>query len=120
MAAAWTSPRVPISASVLAPTHVRVAQLIRAYWSPLASTGGRYLYSGSACGSVFLFDALTGHIAAELRHHSGVVRDASWHPDASSLVSVSWDGSVCQWGRRRTAESAAVKPPTLTPDWWGY
>jgi WD repeat-containing protein 23 len=77
--------------------HDVSSTLIRCHWSPPETTGGRYVYSGSACGSIFIFDAITGRIAHELRGHENVVRDCSWHPSEQRLASVSWDGSVREW-----------------------
>ena len=39
--------------------HRVLQTLVRAYFSPAHSTGGRYVYSGSSCGGVFVWDALT-------------------------------------------------------------
>jgi len=39
--------------------------LIRAYFSPLATTGGRYVYSGSGDGSVCFWDLQTGELVAK-------------------------------------------------------
>lgn len=33
---------------------------IRAYFSPLETTGQRYVYTGSSDGSLFIYDILTG------------------------------------------------------------
>lgn len=93
--------------------HDVASTLIRAYWSPLATTSGRYVYSGSACGGVFVFDAVTGHIAHELMEHTDTVRDCSWHPSESRLVSVSWDGRVCEWRSRNRSEPFAVRGTCL-------
>ena len=99
--------------------------LIRAYFSPLATTGGRYVYSGSADGSVCFWDLQTGELVAKTtgtdcahsvigpalrRHRRGeypaneaalrrgaLVRDCAWHPVKPRLVSVAWDGAVVQW-----------------------
>lgn len=35
--------------------HAVLQTLIRAYFSPLATTGQRYIYSGSADGSVYIW-----------------------------------------------------------------
>jgi hypothetical protein len=34
----------------------------------------------------------------ELRYHQQLVRDCSWHPYRANLATVSWDGSVVEWG----------------------
>ena len=57
------------------------------------------LRAGSYDGCVYVWDALTGAPAARLALHRALVRDASWHPTAPGvLATVSWDGSVCEWG----------------------
>jgi WD repeat-containing protein 23 len=35
--------------------HSVLSTLIRAYWSPAASTGQRYVYTGSADGGVYIY-----------------------------------------------------------------
>ena len=37
--------------------HTVLQTLIRAYFSPAASTGQRYIYSGSADGQIFVWGA---------------------------------------------------------------
>lgn len=37
--------------------HSVLTTLIRAYWSPPATTGQRYIYSGSADGGVYVYGA---------------------------------------------------------------
>ncbi len=72
--------------------------LIRAYFSPAATTGQRFIYSGSYDGSVYIYDLVTGQQVRRLQYHSNLVRDCSWHPHRPELATVSWDGSVVQWG----------------------
>ncbi|KAG1664335.1 hypothetical protein FOA52_011649 [Chlamydomonas sp. UWO 241] len=72
--------------------------LIRAYFSPLHTTGQRYVYSGGMDGSVRMWDIVTGEVVRTLDHHRTLVRDCSWHPYKPNLTSVSWDGSVVEWG----------------------
>ena len=88
--------------------HDVASTLIRCHWSPLETTGGRYVYSGSACGAVFIFDVISGHVVHELRGHDETVRDCSWHPTQSRLASVSWDGTVREWRGRGALGGAAV------------
>ncbi|GAB4823240.1 hypothetical protein N2152v2_010286 [Parachlorella kessleri] len=77
--------------------HSVLSTLIRAYWSPPANTGQRYIYTGSADGGVWVYDVLTGRVVTVLRYHREVVRDCSWHPYLPMLASVSFDGTVCCW-----------------------
>ncbi|KAI8471807.1 MAG: hypothetical protein J3K34DRAFT_467842, partial [Monoraphidium minutum] len=90
--------RHPHDASVQVYRGHRVLQtLIRAYFSPVHSTGQRYVYSGSSCGGVFIWDLVTARQVAVLSHHRAIVRDCSWHPHDPELTSVSWDGTVVSW-----------------------
>jgi hypothetical protein len=85
--------------------HRVLGTLVRVYFSPAATTGQRYVYSGSADGCVYIYDVLTGEIHAVLRAHRGIVRDVAWHPTSPYLASGSWDGSVCLWGYDESAAS---------------
>ena len=71
--------------------------LVRAYFSPLESTGARYIYSGSADGSIYVIDAVSGEIVLRLGGHRAVIRDVAWHPYQPFLVSASWDGELGLW-----------------------
>jgi WD40 repeat protein len=89
----------PRDASLLTLHGPAVQQtLVRAHFSPLDSTGGRFVYSGSADGCVYVFDALSGALVRRLRHHRAVVRDVSWHPAQPLLAAASWDGELSLWG----------------------
>lgn len=93
--------------------HSVLQTLIRAYFSPVASTGQRFIYSGSADGDVVVWDVVTGRLLHRLKHHRALVRDCSWHPYDPSLTTVSWDGTVLRWdtgasgGRGRLPESGS-------------
>ncbi|XP_017223657.1 LEC14B homolog isoform X1 [Daucus carota subsp. sativus] len=77
--------------------HSVLRTLIRCYFSPAYSTGQKYIYTGSADDSVYIYDLLTGAQVAKLDYHEGPVRDCSWHPNYPTLVSSSWDGTVAKW-----------------------
>ena len=90
--------RVEGDTSVMTYTGHRVQQtLIRCHFSPLDTTGQKYLLTGSADGRVVIYDLLSGDIVKELSAHKACVRDVSWHPSNLDLVSSSWDGSVVRW-----------------------
>lgn len=40
---------------------------------------------------------VSGAQVATLKHHKSPVRDCSWHPFHTTLVSSSWDGDVVKW-----------------------
>mmetsp|Transcript_941 Transcript_941/g.2667 ORF Transcript_941/g.2667 Transcript_941/m.2667 type:complete len:588 (-) Transcript_941:66-1829(-) len=74
--------------------HEVLSTLIRAYFSPEATTGQRYIYSASRDGAVYIYDVLTGELVSRLAHHRAPIRDVSWHPTLPILCSSSWDGSL--------------------------
>jgi WD repeat-containing protein 23 len=80
--------------------HHVLRTLIRAYFSPAASTGQRYIVTGSAEGHVAIYDVLTGELVQKLTLHSHIVRDVAWHPYLPLLLSSSWDGFVAAWEYR--------------------
>ncbi|KAG0570671.1 hypothetical protein KC19_6G179300 [Ceratodon purpureus] len=77
--------------------HLVLRTLIRCYFSPLASTGQKYIYTGSHDGCVYIYDMATGKQVSRLSYHRGTVRDCSWHPTEPMLVSSSWDGNLAKW-----------------------
>ncbi|XP_035700053.1 DDB1- and CUL4-associated factor 11-like [Branchiostoma floridae] len=93
-----TAPRLPGDTAVMTYAgHVVLRTLIRCYFSPDFTTGQRFIYSGSANGDIFVYDVLTGEVAARLKGHRSCVRDVSWHPYSPRMLSVSWDCTVCRW-----------------------
>lgn len=77
--------------------HSVLQTLIRCHFSPEATTGQRYIYTGCAQGRVVVYDLLTGKIKTILSGHKGCVRDVSWHPYRNEIISSSWDGAVGRW-----------------------
>jgi len=84
--------------------HCVLHTLIRSRFSPAATTGQRYIYSGCATGAVIIYDSLTGKVVKKLRGHKACVRDISWHPYESTILSTSWDGSIGKWTYRKDQE----------------
>ncbi|GBF87871.1 hypothetical protein Rsub_00583 [Raphidocelis subcapitata] len=103
----------PYDSSIQTYRGHRVLQtLIRAYFSPAHSTGQRYVYSGSSCGRIFVWDLVTAKEVSVLSHHRAIVRDCSWHPYEPELSSVSWDGTLVSWDAAAPAggeECAALR-----------
>lgn len=79
--------------------HQVLRTLIRCYFSPLETTGQRYIYSGSKDGKLPIYDLLTGKEAMILKSPNAkdVARDVSWHPTYPVIASTSFDGSVNTW-----------------------
>ena len=84
--------------------HEVLHTLIRVKWSPVETTGQRFIYSGSANGSLIVYDIITGKKEAVLWKHTSVVRDCDWHPSEPVMASVGWDGQVVRWGRFKGEE----------------
>lgn len=77
--------------------HKVLNTLCRSYWSPLHTTGQKYIYTGSADGHIYIYDAVSGQEVERLEYHGDIVRDCSWHPFLPIITSVSFDGTVVQW-----------------------
>jgi len=87
--------------------HATLRTLIRSRFSPLETTAQKYIYSGSADSSVFIYDVLTGEVVAQLAHvdHTRTrqtirypVRDVSWHPKYPMICSSCWNHEILLWG----------------------
>lgn len=68
--------------------HTVLQTLIRCHFSPEATTGQRYIYSGSYDGKIHVWN-LDGTIAKTLETR-GVVRDVSWAPYVPIIMSSAW------------------------------
>lgn len=105
--------------------HQVLRTLIRCHFSPPGSTDSRYVYTGSADGSVYVYN-LDSTLAQKIdvgkatlhtrprptqeeleRSYWGmrgggawdtVVRDVSWHPYAPVIAATSWNGYGTLWG----------------------
>jgi WD repeat-containing protein 23 len=76
--------------------HAVLRSLIRCDFSPVFSTGQRYLYTGSADGAVYIYD-LGGNLVQRLHASDAVVRDVSWHPYLPELYCVSFNGELLRF-----------------------
>ena len=84
--------------------HMVLGTLIRCYFSPMATTGQRFIYTGSADGKVFIYDTYTGMKVEELFEsdeeepiEESVCRDVSWHPYRPLIAATSFDCRVKQY-----------------------
>ena len=87
--------------------HSVQSTLCRAYWSPGATTGQRYIYVASACGAVVIYDVITCMEVTRLRYHREVVRDCSWHPYLPLIATAAFDGCVVTWEPQVEGEEEA-------------
>ncbi|VEN35785.1 unnamed protein product [Callosobruchus maculatus] len=69
--------------------HVVRKTLIRCRFSPVETTGQRYIYTGCGLGRIFVYDALTGKVKASATKHLECVRDVHWHPIRNEIISSS-------------------------------
>ncbi|XP_071959239.1 DDB1- and CUL4-associated factor 11-like [Antedon mediterranea] len=77
--------------------HAVLQTLVRSYFSPVFTTGQRYIYTGCATGAIVIYDVLTGQVVSKLKGHEGCVRDVSWHPFDNNIISTSWDSTHGLW-----------------------
>ncbi|KAF3541274.1 hypothetical protein F2Q69_00021595 [Brassica cretica] len=77
--------------------HSVLRTLIRCYFSPLHSTGQKYIYTGSNDSSVYIYDLVSGDKVVVLKYHSSPIRDCTWHPHYPTIISSSWDGDLVKW-----------------------
>ncbi|GAQ89588.1 WD-40 repeat protein [Klebsormidium nitens] len=85
--------------------HRVLQTLVRAYFSPVESTGQRYIYTGSTDGTVYIYDVVSGETVRKLSGHFATVRDVAWHPTLPLLATSSWDCTVGVWEHHRASES---------------
>ena len=92
--------------------------LIRAYFSPLISTNEKYVYSGSSDACIYIYDILTGQIIQKLNEHRNIIRDVSWHPKTSQIISASWDGTCLVWSKNKSRENDINLDHGSDMGWW--
>ncbi|XP_065828421.1 DDB1- and CUL4-associated factor 11-like [Oscarella lobularis] len=80
--------------------HEVTQTLVRCRFSPMATTGQRYIYCGSSQGKTIIYDVLTGEIVSAIGDHKSLIRDVSWHPYHPILCTSSFDGTVGWWEYR--------------------
>ena len=95
--------------------HQVYSTLIRCQFSPLETTGQRYVYTGSSNGVLHIYDLVTGDTAGILNKPAHIndredrygyysrsqgnspCRDISWHPFMPVLASTEFNGNVNIW-----------------------
>lgn len=85
--------------------------LIRAKFSPLNTTGQRFIYTGCATGRLVIYDVLTGSVVQTIDKHTDIVRDVAWHPSRPEILTSSWDYSVnmCTYKEAINKSSSRMK-----------
>eukprot|EP00163_Fabomonas_tropica_P027962 TRINITY_DN5547_c0_g1_i2.p1 TRINITY_DN5547_c0_g1~~TRINITY_DN5547_c0_g1_i2.p1 ORF type:complete len:316 (-),score=25.49 TRINITY_DN5547_c0_g1_i2:105-1052(-) len=82
--------------------HSVVQTLIRARFSPMHTTGQRYIYTGGGDGRSVIFDVLTGEVlcknsvrgTSQAAMSAPTYRDVSWHPYEPILAAASFGGTI--------------------------
>eukprot|EP00898_Chlorokybus_atmophyticus_P005698 jgi/Chlat1/6129/Chrsp409S05663 len=69
--------------------HSVLQTLVRAQFSPAATSEQRYVYTGSSCGAVHVYDVVSGKLVRRMGGHGATVRDASRHPYLPIMVTSS-------------------------------
>jgi len=77
--------------------HKVLDTLIRCRFSPIDSTGQKFIYTGSHDGKVYIYDLITGKCVTQLSAHTATVRDVHWHPTKPIIISTAWDEKVYKW-----------------------
>ncbi|XP_023011645.2 DDB1- and CUL4-associated factor 11 [Leptinotarsa decemlineata] len=77
--------------------HTVFKTLVRCRFSPMFSTGQRYIYTGCGTGRAFVYDSLTGLVSTVLVGHNDVVRDVAWHPYRNEILTAAFDCTVGKW-----------------------
>lgn len=77
---------------------------IRCRFSPAATTGQRFIYSGSGDGRFLVYDSLTGKITRDVQYHTSCVPDVCGHPFKNELITSGRDGKTFLWTYRYLGE----------------
>ena len=102
--------------------HAVYSTLIRCQFSPLETTGQRYVYTGSSDGNLHIYDLITGDTAGVLKKpapprssdmygygNASPARDISWHPFMPVLASTEFNGCVNIWSMQNIGEEERQK-----------
>ncbi|XP_063920557.1 DDB1- and CUL4-associated factor 11 isoform X2 [Zophobas morio] len=90
--------------------HVVIKTLVRCRFSPLETTGQRYIYTGSGTGDMIIYDSLTGKVEEFVHGHKACVRDVYWHPYRNEIITTSWDGRIGRWTYRDKTSARDNEP----------
>ncbi|RUS17762.1 autophagy protein 16 [Endogone sp. FLAS-F59071] len=70
-----------------------------ANWSRACfSPDGSYVSAGSADGTLFFWNVMTGQMEKSVKEHTGTICAVSWSPDGSQIFTADKDRVVCIWG----------------------
>lgn len=91
--------------------HKVLRTLIRCHFSPETMTNCRYVYTGSACGRVFIWDIFTGQTVAEyFVNNRNIVRDCVWHPFQPTIIMTNLEGMIYKLKYQHSSEYALLEP----------
>ena len=83
--------------------HEILFTLIRCYFSPLFTTGQRFIYTGSSSKKVLIYDSYTGKKVTSLKPliplQQCVIRDVSWHPYLPLIASTASSNTIHIYSR---------------------
>ncbi|KAM7536454.1 hypothetical protein Aperf_G00000085956 [Anoplocephala perfoliata] len=88
---------------------------IRAKFSPIASTGQQFAYSGCANGGWVIWDLTKGEKVAHHRMNMAAVRDVAWHPWQASIITSALNGELTGWNFRSMDDLSCSGPRSLVP-----
>jgi len=76
------------------------------------STDGKSVASGNTDGSVSIWDAATGRLRVERRHHTDNVSRIAFSRDGRTLASGGWDGTIRLWDIPALRQRAVLRIPS--------
>lgn len=93
--------------------HEVLGTLIRCHFSPAFSTNSRFVYSGSSCGSLFIYDTQSGHGVSKLspkkNRYQSTVRDALWHNSKGVIFVTNFNGCIYKWDYKHNVKFEEIK-----------
>jgi len=89
--------------------HYIVSTLIRCHFSPVHTTGQRYVYTGSGNGMMCIYDTISGQMVACLDTlKDEVMRDCAWHPFSQNVITTNFNGEIHRWEHNDLKDAKVV------------
>lgn len=93
--------------------HEVLGTLIRCHFSPRFSTNSRFIYSGSSCGSLFIYDTQSGYGISKLspkkNRYQSTIRDALWHNSKGIIFITNFNGCIYKWDYKHNVMFTEMK-----------